>query len=195
MRNFGTTVGPSGGAAAAGLRSGVTGHAEAAGASGMKKVPLAPYVMLALALIGIADALYVAQGSYTGQALWCPIIEGCNTVVNSPYARIFGVPLSYFGLVFYLHMFGLAALLAFDPLSRGLRLGALLYAVFGVGSSIAFMYIQLNFIQAVCIYCLFSAVTTLLLLMIAVWHLQAARTALRPEPAGIPATTALPVMR
>jgi uncharacterized membrane protein len=149
--------------------------AKAAGASGMKKVPLAPYVMLALALIGIADALYVAQGSYTGQALWCPIIEGCNTVVNSPYARIFGMPLSYFGLVYYLYMFGLAALLAFDPSSRGLRFGALLYTAMGMLSSIYFMYIQLNFIQAVCIYCLFSAVTTLLLLITALAHFKATR--------------------
>lgn len=138
--------------------------------------------MLGLALAGIADALYVAQASYTGQPLWCPIIEGCNTVVNSPYARISGVPLSYFGLVFYLHMAALAALLAFDPLSRGLRLGALLYAVLGVCSSIVFMYIQLRFIQAVCIYCLFSAVTTVFLLIAAFWHLQASHTELRLEP-------------
>jgi len=148
----------------------------------LKKVFPAPYVMLGLALAGIADALYVAQASYTGQPLWCRIIEGCNTVVNSPYARISGVPLSYFGLVFYLHMAALAALLAFDPLSRGLRLGALLYAVLGVCSSIVFMYIQLRFIQAVCIYCLFSAVTTVFLLIAAFWHLQASHTELRLEP-------------
>ncbi len=156
--------------------------AKAAGASGMKKVHLAPYVMLALALTGIADAFYVAQGSYTGQPLWCPIIEGCNTVVNSPYARIFGMPLSYFGLVYYLYMFGLAALLAFDPFSRGLRLGALLYTAMGVLSSIYFMYIQLNFIHAVCIYCLFSAVMTLLLLLAALVHFKATRMTPRHGP-------------
>jgi hypothetical protein len=62
-----------------------------------KKVPLAPYFMLVLALIGIVDAFYVAHASYIGQSLWCPIVEGCNTVAQSPYARILGVPLSYFG--------------------------------------------------------------------------------------------------
>src|SRR5947208_1754700 len=49
---------------------------------------MASYSMLALALIGIADAIYVAHGNYTGQRLWCPIIEGCNAVVNSPYSRV-----------------------------------------------------------------------------------------------------------
>ena len=77
-----------------------------------KEVSRAPYFMLALALIGIADAFYVAHASYTGQSMWCPIVDGCNTVAQSPYARIFGVPLSYFGLVFYLCMFGMGALLA-----------------------------------------------------------------------------------
>lgn len=139
------------------------------------KAVLAPRVMLALAVIGIADAFYVAQASYTGRALWCPIIEGCNTVVQSPYARIAGVPLSYFGLIFYLYMLGLAALLALDPLSRGLRLGAVLYAALGVSYSIYGSYIQLSAIRAVCVYCLISAVLTVLLLVAACWHLRATR--------------------
>jgi uncharacterized membrane protein len=142
----------------------------------MKRAPHAPYVMLVLALIGIADAFYVAQGSYTGRPLWCAIVDGCNIVAQSPFARIFGVPLSYFGLAFYVSMFGLAALLAFDPFSRGLRLGALLYTAMGVSYSIYGMYLQLVAIQAVCIYCLISSVTTFLLLMAAGWHFRATRT-------------------
>jgi uncharacterized membrane protein len=127
-----------------------------------------------LALVGIADAFYVAQASYTGQPLRELFIEGANTVLNSPHARILGLPLSYFGLVYYLYMFALAALLAFDPFSRGLRIGAVLYAAIGVASSIYFMYLQLGFIRAVCIYCLISAVTTLLLLVAAFRHLPSA---------------------
>src|SRR5262249_37599706 len=99
-------------------------------------------------------ALYVAKGNYTGQPLWCPIIDGCNVVVNSPYSRIFGVPMSYFGFIYYLYMFALAARLAFDPFSNSLRFRAVLYAGVGAASSLYFMYLQLGFIQAVCIYCL-----------------------------------------
>lgn len=44
----------------------------------MKKVSRAPYVMLALALIGIAVALYDAYAIYNGRLLWCPPpINGC----------------------------------------------------------------------------------------------------------------------
>jgi uncharacterized membrane protein len=37
------------------------------------------------------------------------------------------------------------------------------------------MYLQLGFIQAVCIYCLISAVNTFLLQFAALWHFQATR--------------------
>jgi uncharacterized membrane protein len=136
----------------------------------------APFVMLALALIGVVDAYYDSYAIYTGQLLWCPPpIDGCNIVANSPYARIFDVPLGYFGLVYYLYMFALVALLALDPFSRGLRVGTLLYAATGVSFSIYFMYIQTTFIHAFCVYCLISAVLTLFLLVSALRHFRASR--------------------
>ena len=48
-------------------------------------------------------------------------------------------------------MFGLSALLAFDPLARGLRVGAVLYTALGVLFSLYFMVLQLGFISAFCI--------------------------------------------
>jgi uncharacterized membrane protein len=140
----------------------------------MKKQFQAPCVLLALALVGIAVAFYDAYQLYNGQALWCPPpVNGCNEVANSPYARIYGLPVGYFGVVYYLYMFALAALLAFDPFSRGLRFAALAYTALGVGFSIYFMYLQIAFIHAFCIYCLVSAVTTLLLFIAALSHSRA----------------------
>ena len=146
----------------------------------MKKQFYAPGVLLAFALVGIAVAFYDAHQLYNGQALWCPPpINGCNEVANSPYARIYNLPVGYFGVVYYLYMLGLAALLAFDPFSRGLRLAALAYSALGVCFSIYFMYLQIAFIHAFCIYCLVSAVTTLLLLIAALSHFGATRAPAR----------------
>jgi uncharacterized membrane protein len=64
-------------------------------------------------------------------------------------------------------MFLLAALLAFDPFSRALRIGAIAYAAIGVAFSIYFMYLQISFIHAFCIYCIISGATTLLLFIAA----------------------------
>ena len=145
----------------------------------MNKAFYAPYLMLALALVGITIAFYDAYAIYNGSALWCPPpINGCNEVASSPYAHIFNLPVGYFGAVYYLYMFGLAALLAFDPLSRGLRYSALVYAALGVCFSICFMYLQIAFIQAFCIYCLASAVTTLLLFIAAISHFRATLTSI-----------------
>src|SRR6266508_82801 len=148
---------------------------QATGVSGIGKVTLPAYSMLVLALIGLAAAVYVARGTYTGQPLWCPIIDGCNAVVNSPYSRVFGVPMSYFGFIYYLFMFALAARLAFDPFSTSLRFRAILYAGVGAASSIYFMYLQVGFIREVCSFCIIAAVTSVLLLLTALWHFQATR--------------------
>jgi uncharacterized membrane protein len=139
----------------------------------MKKLSRAPRFMLALALVGLAVAYYDAYSLYNGQQLWCPPpINGCNEVANSPYARIYNLPVGYFGVVYYLYMFCLAALLAYDPLSRGLRLAALVYSAIGVSFSIYFSYLQVTFIHAFCVYCLVSAITTVLLLIAAISHFR-----------------------
>ena len=132
--------------------------------------------MIALTLIGIANAAYVARGSYTGAPLWCPILDGCNTVINSPYSRVFGVPMSYFGFIYYVFMFGLAARLAYEPESKSLRFRAVLYAALGAISSAYFIYLQIGFIQAICSYCIISAIVSLLLLLAALWHFQVSRS-------------------
>jgi uncharacterized membrane protein len=132
------------------------------------------WLMLVFAAVGIADAFYDSYAIYNGQLLWCPPpIDGCNTVASSPYARVFGVPLGYLGVAFYLVMFALAALILFDPFSRGLRWGALACAALGVSGSIYFMYVQYAFIHAFCIYCLISGVLTLLLLIAALVRFRA----------------------
>jgi uncharacterized membrane protein len=146
-------------------------------ASSIRRITLPVYAMIVLTLIGIADAAYVAHGNYTGAPLWCPIIDGCNTVTNSPYSRVFGTPMSYFGFIYYLFMFGLAARLAYEPFSSSLRFRAILYAALGAVSSVYFLYLQLGYIREVCSYCLISAATSFLLLFATLWHFQATRQA------------------
>ena len=154
----------------------MTYSAEKTRQAGIRKINLPVYVMLALTLIGISDAMYVAYGSYRGTQLWCPILDGCNTVVNSPYSRVLGMPMSYFGFIYYLFMFGLAARLAYEPVSKGLRFRVVLYAALGAVSSAYFIYLQLSLIQAICSYCIISAIVSFLLLLAALWHFQVTRS-------------------
>jgi uncharacterized membrane protein len=137
-----------------------------------------PFIMLTLALVGIGVAFYDSYQIYNGQPLWCPPpIGGCNEVANSPYARIYNLPIGYFGIIYYLYMFCVAALLGIDPHSRALRIAALAYAGLGACFSIYFIILQVAFIHAFCIYCLVSAVTMFALLGAAIAHVRATSAA------------------
>lgn len=125
-------------------------------------------LILVLAFLGLADSAYLAQHEITGAPLICNIenLDGCNTVVNSEYSRLFGIPLSEFGVLFYAVMFVLASLelVLFDRLLRRVLQGI---AVVGMLASIYFVFVQFFFIGAFCIYCLASAIITLLVLICA----------------------------
>ncbi len=138
-----------------------------------QKVFLAPFYLISAALIGLGDALYLSYYQHLGIVPGCAL-TGCEQVLTSAYSKFQGVPLSYLGLVFYVYMLALAVLLAFDPTSKGLRLGVLLYTGVGLGLSLVFEFvIQIGIIHAICQYCLISAITTLALFCLSVWHFRA----------------------
>ncbi|HEV7449175.1 MAG TPA: vitamin K epoxide reductase family protein [Candidatus Paceibacterota bacterium] len=139
------------------------------------KPPLAPFILLALALIGLGDVFYLSYFQYMNLIPTCAI-GGCEIVLTSAQSKFFGVPWSYIGLVYYTYMLCLAVLLAVDPRSFGLRLGVLMYTGAGLLYSVyAIFYIQLSVIHALCQFCAISAVTTLCLFIVAVWHFRSSR--------------------
>lgn len=132
-------------------------------------------MLLALALVGLGDTLYLSYFQYLNLIPTCAI-GGCEQVLTSDYSKFFGVPWSYIGLVYYGYMLCLSVLLIIDPQSRGLKWGALAYTGFGVLYSCwAIFYIQLSVIGALCQFCAISAVTTLLLFITSVWHYRSLR--------------------
>lgn len=139
------------------------------------KPALVPYILIALALAGLGDAFYLSYYQYLELIPSCAI-GGCETVLTSAYSKFLGVPLSYVGLVYYAYMLALAILLAVEPRSRALGLGALLYALVGLCLSLYFeLYIQAYRIGALCLYCGISAAITLLLSGTALYHFRSAR--------------------
>ncbi len=135
-----------------------------------KKVLLAPFYLISATLIGVADTLFLSYNHFINAIPSCAL-GGCEIVLSSPYATPFGiVSLSYLGLVYYLYMLCLAAFLAYDPHSKGLRAAIVLYTGFGLLCSIGFELFQFFVIHALCMYCGISAATSLVLFCLAVWH-------------------------
>ncbi len=124
--------------------------------------------ILILAFFGLANSAYLAQQKASGEPLICNIQSffGCNIVTASEYSKLFGIPLAEYGVLFYGILFVLAALelVIFDRL---LRRFLQVISFIGVIFSIYFIFVQVFFIGAFCIYCFTSAVISFLILVFA----------------------------
>ncbi len=129
------------------------------------------YVLGAFGVGGLIDALYLYSKSITGSPLSCSLIKGCNIVAASSYSKVFGVPLSLFGVFFYIGVLGLVALSLYRP-TPTLRKLLFMVTIVGVLFSAYFTYLQAFVIQAFCQYCLISATTSLILFGLTAWYVR-----------------------
>ena len=121
-----------------------------------------PYAFAAVvALVGLADSVYLTAKHYEGGAVRCTVVSGCNEVLQSAYASVGGVPLAAFGAAAYFAAFSLATLSAFGyRLTRPLL--ALLVAVM-LCATLWLLYVQAFVLGQFCSYCLLSAAVTITL--------------------------------
>ncbi len=125
-----------------------------------------------LGIAGLAVTTYLTSNALSHTEVGCSI-SGCNTVLGSKWSKIFGIPVSAFGMATYAIIM-LGALHAYQsPIDdlRGRRLVALTAAI-GVLASIYLTTIELLVIKATCQYCITSAV---LVVVVAVAVIVAAK--------------------
>lgn len=117
-----------------------------------------------VAVLGIADTSYLTNAALRSLPLPCTILDGCNEVARSPYSRVFGVPLSLFGLIFYAAVLALSLMLMLMRARRAPYVLLLrLMGTAGFLLSIYFTYLQAFKIGAFCIYCIASVVFSTLI--------------------------------
>jgi len=114
-----------------------------------------------IALLGLADAIYLTVHHLTGSNVDCIASSGCETVLTSSYASIGSVPLAGFGAVAYFVAFSLATLAAFGH-ARARPLFLCLVGMM-LGATCWFFYLQAFVLHAFCDFCLLSAAFILLL--------------------------------
>jgi len=111
-----------------------------------------------IALIGIADAVYLTVHHYTAEAVPCTLTGGCEQVLTSEYAEIAGIPLAAYGAAAYFIAFSLVLLSIY-----GNRMAWTIFGVQVVLMAIFtgwLIYVQAALIGAFCQFCLLSAATT-----------------------------------
>ena len=117
-----------------------------------------------LALVGLADAVYLTVEHLTGRSVRCTVTSGCSEVLASPYATIGGYPLALFGALAYFTAFSLATLATFGSERAGKLLALLVALMFA--TSLWLLYLQAFVLHAFCQYCLLSAGVTALLAVV-----------------------------
>ncbi|MFO8041291.1 MAG: vitamin K epoxide reductase family protein [Sodalinema sp.] len=131
------------------------------------------FIIAAIAALGAVITAYLAITAFADVSAACPT-EGCDKVLSSPYAVVFGLPLALFGFLAYVAMgvFAVAPWLinpetkksqrrtVEDWTWRFLLIGSVAMGVF----SAYLMYIMVFEIQSFCLYCLASAICALALL-------------------------------
>lgn len=125
-----------------------------------------PLVVLGLlAFVGFADAAFLTIKHYTGGTIPCSILDGCDTVTRSAYSMIASVPVALLGALFYLAVLALVILYAQNNQTSLIKTIWFL-SLIAFLASLVFVYLQVFVIRALCLYCLASAVTSMLIFLL-----------------------------
>ena len=120
-------------------------------------------VTIILAIIGLADSIYLTAIKITNTAAYClPGLGDCETVNTSRFSEIFGVPIALLGAFAYAMILLIQYLEnkhAFFTANGGLLLFGI--SLVGVLYSAYLTYVEIAVIHAICPYCVISAIVLL----------------------------------
>lgn len=114
------------------------------------------YLNIYLLFVGLAISSYLLYVYTSNSALPCTISHGCDTVRYSQYAKLFSVPVPFFGVLFYICGLGLAGL---GLVQKRLRYLLLLWVLTAWGFVFAgyLTYLEAYVINAWCSWCVINA--------------------------------------
>ena len=125
-----------------------------------------------LAVIGLIDSIYLSWEKIFHVEVFCGGSGDCQTVANSPYSEIAGIPIAFLGVGVYIVIIALLYLEGRGTFWRqnspliifGLTLAGTIYSIF-------LTYLEIAVIYAICPYCVISAVVMTLLFIVAIIRL------------------------
>lgn len=132
-------------------------------------------ILIVLGFAGLFIAGVLSVSHFYGLVPPCGSSKGCETVTTHPTAYWFagtggakGIPVAYFGLLGYLLLTALAVVRGVAGLDRTrptVMLGYVIAAI-GAATSIYLQYISYTAIHAWCLFCVASAITMVLTLIV-----------------------------
>jgi uncharacterized membrane protein len=115
------------------------------------------WLMVALALLALAIALYLGLTKLAGANPACGVLHGCDTVAQSEYAQILGIPTGLFGAAAAAVTLAGALLWWLRADRRGL-LASYVVGLLSLPVLIGLTYLEIFVIEAICIWCVSYAI-------------------------------------
>ncbi len=119
------------------------------------------FIFLIFGIVGLGDASYLTIQHYAGTSLVCSVFNGCDRVTSSVYATWGSIPVALVGIVYYAGILVTAALAFWK--SKKYLLFTMGITTLGFLGSLWFVYLQFFVLNALCTYCLLSALITFVL--------------------------------
>ncbi len=133
------------------------------------------YAFIAFAATGgLGVALYIYYTKKHGKQLVCPVGSDCNVVVNSRYSKFLGVSLEYWGMFYYAVIIAAYVVLIFAPhlLSEFFLSGLIMLTAGAFLFSLYLLFVQAFLLRQWCIWCLLSAMLSIMIFIISLASLD-----------------------
>jgi len=124
---------------------------------------------IGIALVGLGIATYLTVVHYAGGQPVCAVAHGCATVQASDYAKLAGVPVALLGVFGYV-----ALLVSLARDGEAWRTAAAFLSLAGLAFSGWLTYVEVGILNAICIWCVGSAICMTLLAGLSAVRLVAA---------------------
>lgn len=138
-----------------------------------KELGAAWWLSVVAAVIGFIDSIYLTWIKVADSAISCSGIGDCESVNSSRYAEISGIPIALFGAGAFLVLLALLLLeTRFREQAPNLRLGVFGIALAGTLYSAYLTYIEVAVLQAICPFCVLSALMLTGLLIVSIYRIK-----------------------
>jgi uncharacterized membrane protein len=131
-----------------------------------------------ISLIGLGVSIYLAYVEINQVVAVCGPIGHCNLVQSSEYAKLFGLPIAVWGMLNYvtlIALWGVQRFLSGSAAALSL-LGLVVLTIWSTLFSIYLTVLEIFVIQAVCMWCISSAIISTALMMLVLIPVTSSRS-------------------
>ena len=124
--------------------------------------------------IGLVDSIYLTWIKLANSVISCSGIGDCEAVNSSRYSEVSGIPIALFGVGAFLLIIALLLFeTRFQEQAQNLHLGVFGISLAGTLYSAYLTYIEVAVLEAICPFCVVSAVMLTGLFVVSVMRIKA----------------------